>query len=385
MVDDEEAFSGLVELLGTRTWKKVSFNCCSGQGIKALASSSSTSVVFIEILRIHTCQMEFDDFVALGENLQGNTLLTQLEIQEEDMTGSNPQSLAAGLEVCTSLRVLEFSYCRFDTEGVETLARGLSRNQSLESLLLPGCELEDEQITQIIQGGLSSHPSIRNIKIFRNHCGSDGASALAKLLRPPPSPDYKCLALSSLDLSYQQFERAKKLDIGLLASGLSQSLSLITLSLSFNKLNDNDAQSLALGLRSNNVLQELDLRANNIRDAGTVALAEQLVAKTTSLRKLFLFGNPFGETGAQALLKAISGNSDMETLNMDYNTCSYDAIQFYTYLNQAGRRLLKDDRLNLALWPLVLERAQKVSLKSRGVCTDADLLFHLVRGPALSI
>ena len=99
--------------------------------------------------------------------------------------------------------------------------------------------------------------------------------------------------------------------------------------------------------------------------------------------KLFLFGNPIGVAGAEGLLQAIRENSEMIVLNMDYNTCSYDQIQFYTYLNQAGRRLFKAGRFNHALWPLVLERVSKVSGDARGICTDADLIFELFRGSNL--
>jgi Ran GTPase-activating protein (RanGAP) involved in mRNA processing and transport len=332
--------------------------------------------------------MARDDFLALGLNLQTNTLLTQLELFEEELMGVPVRDLAEGLMVTKSLRLLELSFCQFDNKGVEMLALGLHQNQSLESLLLPGCELEDDQITQVIQS-LLNHPRLGHIKLFRNHCGTEGASAVAKLLAAPPTRDEtdttRPAIIRSLDLKYQQFERANKLDLGLISSQLAENTYLTSLILSFNKLNDTDAETLAHGLRNNRVLQELDLRANRIRDAGTIALAEHLVANQhTSLIKLFLFGNPFGGEGGRALLQSIRGNSEMVILNMDYNSCSYDEIQFCTYLNRAGRRLLKEDRLNPAIWPLVLERAQNVSRGSRGICTDADLLFELVRGgPAL--
>jgi hypothetical protein len=65
---------------------------------------------------------------------------------------------------------------------------------------------------------------------------------------------------------------------------------------------------------------------------------------------------------------------------------AYEGIQFYEYLNEeAGQPLLlKEEHLNPIVWPIVMERAKQVSVESRGICTEADLIFHLVRGgPAL--
>jgi hypothetical protein len=80
-----------------------------------------------------------DDFLALGLNLQTNTLLTQLELFVEELMGIPMRDLAEGLMVVTkSLRLLQLGYCQFDNKGVEMLALGLHQNQSLESSLLPG-------------------------------------------------------------------------------------------------------------------------------------------------------------------------------------------------------------------------------------------------------
>ena len=171
------------------------------------------------------------------------------------------------------------------------------------------------------------------------------------------------------------------MDVGTLALGLAENSTLTKLSLSFNKLNDADAEMLAFGLRSTNSLVDLDLRANKIRNAGTKAIANCLLSQS-SIRKLFLFGNQCGATGARALLEAIRQNKQILVLNMDYNNCDYHSIQFWSYLNQAGRRIMKEDHFHPGLWPQVLARAGKISRGSRGICTHADLIFQLlVQGP----
>lgn len=371
--------SALVQLLSPppREWKKVSFNCCRGTGVRAIAAPS-----LIEFLRISNCHIAREEVTALGVHLQLNRNLQQLELFEEDLRGDHMlDSFQEGLSITHSLKSLEFSYCQFDTEGITVLAKGIEQNSSLTSFTCPGCELEDTQVATLIRS-LSGHPTMQIIKIFRNHCGQLGAIALAELLGKQNSQTSSSF-LTSIDLSYQQFERAKKLDLGLISASLATNNILKTLSLSFNKLNDADAELLSFGLRENSTLEELDLRANNIRDAGATAIAENLVARA-SLKKLFLFGNPIGTIGSHALLQAIRPNLEMEILNMDYNMRDYHSIQFFTCLNRAGRRICKSFGFDPRLWPIVFSRAKKISHGPGGVCTHADTIYHLIRGAAHS-
>ncbi|KAL3895266.1 MAG: hypothetical protein SGARI_007499, partial [Bacillariaceae sp.] len=155
------------------------------------------------------------------------------------------------------------------------------------------------------------------------------------------------------------------------------------LALSFNKLNDDDAACLAEGLTHNKNLVELDLRANNIRDKGAEILANDVVMHAPKLRKFCLYGNPLGEIGAKSLLAAIKINTELHVMNMDYSLSVYDETQYYAYLNQVGRRLLKKRDFHPALWTVVMERAKRISLETRGVCTEADLIYPFVRDPAV--
>ena len=377
---DEHTASALLSLVGTRPrkWSKISFHFCHGEGFRILSAP-----VLIEWIRIKNCSMGIQDYKALGLNLQLNNMLTKLELFEEDLRGPEiGQALEDGLAITLSLQTLEFSYCVLDEGAVQSLAKGLSMNQSLTTFQCPGCELEDAEMA-VLANSLSTHPELRHLKIFRNHCGEQGASAIASMLAIEQRTNHQQHhQLESLDLSYQQFERAKRLDIGLLASSLAGNTKLKEFSLSFNKLNDDDVELLAVGLRDNQFLTKLDLRANNIRDKGAIAIAEHLLPRS-AIRQLYLFGNPFRKEGSESLLKAIQNNFVMEVLNMDYNSSMYDSIQFYTYLNQAGRRILHLDSFNVALWPLVLERGKSISERSHAICTHADIIFHLLQVPAL--
>jgi hypothetical protein len=182
-----------------------------------------------------------------------------------------------------------------------------------------------------------------------------------------------------LDLSYQHFERSGKVDVELLATTLAQNTTLKNVLLSFNKLHDADATCLAEALKKHPNLIEIDRRANNIRDSGAAALAEKVVSHSPKLRKFCLSGNPLGEKGARCLLAAIKANTEVEIMNMDYGLPTYDKIHYYAYLNQVGRRVLKQDDFNPALWSIIIPRANLTSLETRGVCTAADLIYPFIR------
>mmetsp|Transcript_16289 Transcript_16289/g.29207 ORF Transcript_16289/g.29207 Transcript_16289/m.29207 type:complete len:466 (-) Transcript_16289:1396-2793(-) len=382
------AFDRLCQLLLTRTWKRITFASCTGEGLSALSSLVSGSALQVPVLstiRIKNCVLELSDVLALQTNMSLNPELKHLEISEVNLSVSAREAnlmppLARGVASSKSLEVLELSYCTLDVESIHCLSTdGLKENQSLVSLFLPGCELEDDAVATLVMEGLSNHSTLKNLKLFRNHCGEAGAAALTKLLEP----NNKSVILETLDLSYQQFERANKLNVELLATSLGRNRTLKHLTLSFNKLNDSDAEALAEGLKENKSLTEIDLRANNIRDKGASALAEGVVSQSPTLEKFCMYGNPLGDNGAAALLAAIRQNSRIQVMNMDYNLSVYDEIQYYAYLNQVGRRLLEVDDLNPALWTVIIQRAQRTSLETRGVCTAADLIFPFVRDPSV--
>lgn len=369
VVMNDEAVNSLKILLQSRDeWKQVSFNQCSGPGLATL------NTICVETIRILQCRMV--DFYSLGEMLQTNAGLLELEIFEQDLTDANVASrfMIPGLSETATLKKLLLSYCQFNQESINLLSQALSHNQSLSSLFLPGCELPDESISTLIQS-LQNHPKLAHVNLSKNYCSSLGSVALAGLSR-----------IKTLNLSHQYLERAEKLDISPIASSLS-TLTLTRLVLSFNKLNDADAEIMCNYLLTTPTtpLKELDLRANKIGDSGAKIIANLLFSKQTRLEKLYLFGNPIGEKGAASLCRAISRNTRLHTLNLGYSTCYYDDIQFYACLNRTGRQLLTSSKVVPAgLWPLVLQRTHQIGQTSRGVCTSADLMYCFLRsGPVL--
>jgi hypothetical protein len=187
---------------------------------------------------------------------------------------------------------------------------------------------------------------------------------------------------------------------------------LQSLDVSDCNLNDTDLESLIpvlCGVNTPNRLEELFLSRNQITDNGLVLLGEAL-PNVRDLKQISLWGNPFDRAGVCALCVGLKDNMDLQTIDLFRRYSCSRQIRYYTLLNQSGRRLLRaseeerressrqDDQrrrpIPLSIWPLVLERLQKIDLKlytfEEGDDDDeerdfshADLLFYMLKGPAL--
>ena len=93
---------------------------------------------------------------------------------------------------------------------------------------------------------------------------------------------------------------------------------LLELSLSFNDIGCEDAATLAIGLRSNCLLQKLDLSCNYIGKIGIEALARELLSNSV-LQVLNLTSNNIGDDGAKALAIGLLNNTTLLILNLSYN------------------------------------------------------------------
>ena len=181
----------------------------------------------------------------------------------------------------------------------------------------------------------------------------------------------------------------------LLYPALSVNRSLRVLHLASNDLQDDDMLPLCTAI-SQSRLSMLDLKSNQITSRGTQILAEHLPSQ---LERLWLLGNPTGLTGAQALCKAL----ERRHVNLiDLRIPVYEgfmlvaelqamdeACHYYLILNKGGRRIVMDEenakddddddddgstnveprhkrqrlpKIPLGLWPLVLERVNRIEL-----------------------
>ena len=362
-----------------RQWEGVELINCRGQVELAITIAMSIDrVKRFNLVRNIEMTGGYD---ALGTALQATTSLQSLRLTTS-IQGNDAAAFAEGLKRNTSLETLDFRWSSFDAQSVTHLARGLSENKRLKNLHFFGCGLQDDQVAEIATA-LRYHPSLELLNFNGNMCGSRGTGPIAAMIRSET-----CI-LTKIDLSFQRIDMMEnRVDIALLASALKNNVSLKTLELSSNNLDDGDAEELASALCKNSTLQELFLARNKITDAGITTLAIKL-PDMKGLKKLSLWGNPFGEDGAKELLAGLRCNMELERLDLFRQFKCSEQILYFTYVNRGGRKILEEPPNNvpLSLWPLVLERAIQVKLTKRKDHNDeaarVDILYCLLRGPVL--
>ena len=122
-----------------------------------------------------------------------------------------------------------------------------------------------------------------------------------------------CL-LQKLDLSYNNIG---KTGVEALARELLSKSVLQNLNLACNNIGDDGAKALAIGLQNNTTLLKLDLSSNKIGDNGVSELI--VVLQNTALLELRLSYNNIGCDGARALARELLSNSVLQNLNLSHN------------------------------------------------------------------
>jgi Leucine-rich repeat (LRR) protein len=173
----------------------------------------------------------------------------------------------------------------------------------------------------------------------------------------------------------------------LLAKGLESNQHLKALNLSGNSLDDQALEDLTRTVWTCSKLEELDITHNDITDKGLQMIASHVLP--SSLRCLGLgFNRLTTRKGASHLLKILQDNAQLSRVRIGTSEQpSSREIEHYLDFNQAGRVLLgQDHSVPLSLWPVVLERANKMFQHSEDDDRErkrANVVFLLLQGPAL--
>ncbi|KAG0204571.1 hypothetical protein BGX28_003542 [Mortierella sp. GBA30] len=127
-----------------------------------------------------------------------------------------------------------------------------------------------------------------------------------------------------------------KVELGVLQEALrTTKWTLTTLNLQLNSIGDSGAQAISKALKSNSTLTTLNLRYNSVGEDGAHALSEALKTNST-LSTLDLESNSIGDKGAYALSEALKANSTLTTLNLGSNSIKvYGALVLFEALNSS--------------------------------------------------
>jgi hypothetical protein len=370
---DEEVIQEIVDLLLENPVQTVQLDDC-GAYLNQQASRMAMALGNIKNLRLSEptflSQYFLDKLLA-----SSSTTLSNLRIQD-NLQADQVEALARGLRLNTALETLDLSRSRI--VDFSPLAMGLSQNRGLKCLKLRSLHLGDSHVMEIANA-LSQHPTIKSLDISFNYCRS--LESLSSLTKEPGN-------LRELLVGYQFLWQSSTIDISGFLNALRTNSTLTSLCLPRNKLNDSDAKHLAMALRENSTLQSINLRENKFSDKGIVTLAMG-IGKNTGLQKLYVAKNPFSEEGTESLLVCVKEKMDLIHVELSQSHPVADLVRHYAILNRGGRRLMYQSP-PLAIWPLVLERINKIDWVDENSTFSSDvnnrkldMLHFLLQGPVL--
>jgi Ran GTPase-activating protein (RanGAP) involved in mRNA processing and transport len=340
-----------------------------------------------------------DDIQSLFLGIASNTALKSLNLSENNLGPNVVQHLRGlreAIEHHPSLEKLVLNKCHIHQDGLQVLVGKLARITNLElsrnalATTSSGILLSRNALESTSSGALlcrllqcnSNH--LKRLDLSQNQLGAEGCAELVAS---------GCHSLEMLNLSGNGIDHVGAAAVGE-AIGNACCL-LTTMQLGQNPLGDEGITALAKGIERNSSLQILCLRHSDMGDAGALRLARAL--EHHRLVQLTLTRNRIGLEGALALMTAsrhtkrrldfqrnrIDGGLDLvqelrehndgvEFLDVHFNQVGVRhcrEIRYWTSLNAAGRRVLRNPRFPRALWALLLSKASK----------NPEILYYFLR------
>ena len=253
---------------------------------------------------ITDCELLNCFIVALRQNTPQVTNLTLLNCS---INKGIYHELVKMLQGNTALKELDLFWNGIGGEGACELAKMLQANTALKELNLSENEIGDKGACELAKM-LQANTALKELNLSSNGIGGEGACELAKMLQANT-------ALKELNLSENEIGDKGACE---LAKMLQANTALKELNLSENEIGDKGACELAKMLQANTALKELNLSQNGIGDEGACELAKMLQANT-ALKELNLSRNEIGDEGACELAKMLQANTALKELNLSWN------------------------------------------------------------------
>ncbi|TPX34933.1 hypothetical protein SmJEL517_g02626 [Synchytrium microbalum] len=207
------------------------------------------------------------------------------------------QSILAALDTCTD-HILDLTSQTLSTKVCASLAFALADDKEFTKLIFRDAYVGDEGCA-LIANALKTNLTCAHLDLRGNNIRSDGATALAQLLRVN-----SCITVLLLEWNSIGVWEKGVLD---LADALGHNGSLIELDLRNNKISSIAGQHLAISLKHNTSLEKLDLRWNHLGLIGGRAF-EDLFKWNHVITSLDLAGNEVPEDQLGAMTIALERN-----------------------------------------------------------------------------
>jgi hypothetical protein len=284
--------------------------------------------------------------------------------------------IGSGLQNTTSLKTLSLhlGWSRQHDDRFlppELLICGLSKNSSLETLEIDGFP---EEWPENLLAALVDHPTLKTLSLKKCSWGDSSFQALASLIS-----SLKCV-LTTLDISYPDLSTG--IDTDKLSTAMESNSSLQKLKLRYSGLDDVTFSKLWSSLSRWRELIEIDVTGNRI------SCLDLLKSDLIGLQRFDITHNPIltDELYPTSLVRFLNRHPRLICLGDYFRGSKHfsNDIQRLIDLNFSGRVLFRDRyQTHFSIWPLVLERANRVFQDSPP--RQADVLYHLIQGLATNL
>lgn len=312
----------------------------AGPALRQLLRQSDT----LEELVLDSCQLG-EGLAAVASGLLENTRLQRLLASNNDGSVVSATGISYALSKNSSLKELSVSYNRFGDHGFVSLARSLLHNSTLACLNLADNEAAGLGVSSLAKC-LRENRGLRELDLSGNQASVPACAALGHSLAANVAlttftfrsanvgaAEMQAFAQALLDspragrsrslrtLNFAGNEMGPTAGAAWAALVRDDALDVTHLELNGTELGDEGARQLASALKTNTRLLTLSLYNCDIGPVGAGALGESLAPGDSccSLEALDLGANFLGDTGANWLAKALSGNHHVQRLSLAQN------------------------------------------------------------------
>ena len=268
------------------------------------------------------CCRRLSTAIVASSTSAGTKALRSLHVEDAKIGPRGVKILAEELlSQCAVLNILNLSGCRMGHFGAQALVDNNFPSESLTRLILKGNNLGDDGVWKLTSGLFSKLTRLEELDLSKNSISDNSLGEIGRCLPTMSSlmmlrlteNNIKAASIEGLIAGVEATEESKLVELDLSknqieASGAVQLAKLLcvassgleTLNVSYNRIGDEGAMTLAEALKSDEVdspLKELNLTYNEIGDSGAGCLVDLLdtINGTTTEQPVMLElikGNP---------------------------------------------------------------------------------------------
>ena len=328
----------------------ISNNEITGNGAKEIATAISINKT-LEKLNL-SCNMLSDDGVAfISDTLKNNVSLQELNMSRNGITGEGTRKITTAIQVNYTLKQLDLSINKINDEGANFLSEGLKNNISLLKLNISHNNITDRGI-KVIAKAIQINAKLQNINISKNHISTEGLLYFMEAVKN------NC-TLQVVNITHNNVTRARFTSIKQCIEDLPHPIQIIA---SWNEIRewgklvtkistscapgnieedvwshdeydgDHLVMSLSECLKEDNMVQKIDLKGyhysnkNKITREGATKIAVAIKVNKI-LQELDISGNNISDNGAAAISDALKSNNSLQILKMSYNNITSEGAK----------------------------------------------------------